>query len=97
MAKGQSIAGWLNNRPLGVEGDVCGEGIDGAVGIGGARATGDSVPACEGVAGPGEGVGVNAVGDVGNLRRHRARAAVAVEGHGVVGQRRPLGVEGEVG
>ena len=35
-------------------------------------------------------------GDVGDLVAHRARPAVAVEGDGVVRQRRPLGVEGDV-
>ena len=88
---------WFGQRrPLGIQGDVRCEGIGGAIGIGSARAVGSCVPAAERVAYPGEGVERQCGWDVGDLGTHRACPAVAVEGHGVVRQRRPLGIQGDV-
>ena len=82
--------------PLGVQGDVRREGVDRAVGVVCAAAVGSRGPVNEAVASPREGVGRQSRRDVGELVAHRARAAVAVEDHGVVGQSCPLGVQGDV-
>ena len=72
-------------RPLGVERGVRREGVDGAVGVGGAQAVGSGVPAREAVAGPGEGVGRQRRRGVVGLGGHRPGSAVGVEGDGVRG------------
>ena len=83
-------------RPLGVQGDVRREGVGRAVGVVRAAAVGGRGPVNEAVASPREGIGRQSRRDVGNLVAHRARATVGVEGHGVVGQSCPLGVQGDV-
>ena len=84
--------GVIDLRPLRVQGDIRGEGEGSAIGIGGARAVRQGVPAAERIVRAREGVGRQGRRDVGNLRAHRARTEVGVEGHGVI-DLRPLGIE----
>ncbi len=82
--------------PLGIQCDVCAEGVDHAVSVVRACAIRESVPASEGVACACECIERQGGRDIRNLRSHRASPTVGVEGHRVHRQSCPLGIQRDI-